>query len=155
MSDATIPKGYMPMPPDNTFTDVFGPLYISVTEAGPSIGVLLEERHLNAMGICHGAVPMALLDIAFACSVGFSAGKFVGTPTININLDFMSAAKAGEWLYTDATCLKLTNTMGFAKGVVRTDSEIKVGGSGVFKLPSDIDAAAGPTVDEVLKMHGS
>ena len=42
--------------------------------------------------------------------------------------------------------------MGFVQGVIRSDSGIKVSGSGIFKIPSDLDAASGFTFEEVKKM---
>lgn len=152
MSDFHPPTGFKVFPLDNSFNDAFAPLYMAIDERGPRIGMRVEQQHLNPMGIMHGAVYMALLDIAFAAVIGHAVGKYAGTPTININIDFMAASKAGEWLYTDCECLKLSNTMGFAQGTVRSEKEIKVAGSGIFKLPKNIETAVGLSAEEITKM---
>ncbi len=143
MTATDIPEGFAPFPLDDSFNDVFAPLYIAMDEDGPRIALKVERHHLNPMGICHGAVYMALFDIAFACIIGHSLGKFTGTPTININIDYLSASREGEWLFTNVQCLKTTNSVGFAQGVIRCGDELKASGSGVFKLPADLAAAKG------------
>lgn len=155
MSEIIIPEGFEPFPLDNSFNDAFAPLYISMTDDGPKVALCVQKHHLNPMGICHGAVYMALLDIAFASVIGHAMGKYAGTPTININIDYMSSTGEGEWLFTDVSCLKLTNSMGFTQGIVRGDKGIKVSGNGVFKLPADIDAAPGVTVEELKNLRSS
>ncbi len=55
----------------------------------------------------------------------------------------MAAYKAGEWLYTEVECLKTTGTMGFARGIIRSEEGIKASGSGVFKLPANLAETPG------------
>ncbi len=152
MTDNDIPAGFNLLPLDQSFNDAITPLYMALTNDGPKVALKVEKQHLNTMGICHGAVYMTMLDIAFAANVGHAIGKYTGTPTINININYMAASKEGEWLFVDAECHKTTRTMGFVQGVIRSDSGIKVSGSGIFKIPSDLDAASGFTFEEVKKM---
>jgi uncharacterized protein (TIGR00369 family) len=153
MSDTNIPEGFEPFPLDNSFNDACSPLYLALTDNGPQLGINVKKKHLNPMGICHGAVYMTMLDIALASIIGHTLGKFVGTPTININIDYMASSKEGEWLFVDAECMKLTNTMGFAKGVVRSSDEVKVSGSGIFKLPRNIEQADGITIEQLRELR--
>ncbi len=143
MSNTPVPEGFSAMPLDGSFNDAFAPVYFRMGEAGPEIGLLVDKKHLNPMGICHGAVYMALFDIAFACAIGHSIGKYTGTPTMNINIDFMAASKEGEWLQVDASCLKTTRTAGFTQGKILCGETIKASGSGIFRLPDDIENAPG------------
>ena len=153
MSSVNAPAGFSPFPLDGSFNDVFAPLYIAIGDEGPRIGLRVEKHHLNTMGMVHGAVYMGLLDIAFASAVGHSIGKYTGTPTISIDINYITATKEGEWLYTEAECLKTTATMGFVMGAVRGDDGIKVSGKGVFKLPANLADAAGLTVAEVKALN--
>jgi len=156
MSDTEIPEGFSPFPLDNSFNDVFAPVYITFDDKSPRIALRVKKHHLNPIGICHGAVYMALFDIAFSATVCHQMGKYTGTPTININVDYMSASKEGELLFVDAKCLKLANTAGFAQGTIHNEQgEIKASGSGVFKLPKDIASAEGVTVEELKQMRNS
>jgi uncharacterized protein (TIGR00369 family) len=150
-----IPENFHPFPKDGTFNDSFAPLYIKVSDEGPSVGLEVKSHHLNGIKICHGSVYMCLFDISFAGAVGFHIGKFAGTPTININIDYLASTKEGEWIYSEVECLKVTNTMGFVRGVIRSETEIKASGSGIFKLPKDIENAEGISVDEVKAIYNS
>jgi uncharacterized protein (TIGR00369 family) len=143
MSAQDIPAGFTPLPLDGSFNDAFAPVYLRWQDEGVTIALQVGEKHLNAMGICHGAVYMALFDIAFAAAVGHKLGKFVGTPTININIDYMAASKPGEWLFVEPECPKLTSTMGFTKGMISSDSGDKAMATGIFKLPPDVENAPG------------
>ncbi|WP_372759642.1 PaaI family thioesterase [Litorivivens sp.] len=136
MQQAKPPEGFTPLPLNGTFNDALHPVYIKVSDdSAPEVGLLLQKQHLNSMGICHGAVTMALFDIAFACAIGFEAKNYQ-TPTINISIDYLSASKEGEWLWVEAECLKTTKTTGFASGLIRSEAGVKARGSGVFKIPA-------------------
>lgn len=139
------------MPLDGSFNDAFAPVYIKMTEGGPIVGLKVESKHLNPMGICHGAVYMALFDIGFACAIGFRLGKFTGTPTMNINIDYMAAAKEGEWLEVQAECLKTTRTAGFTQGKLLCGDTIKAAGSGIFRLPDNLADAPGMDAGEFAR----
>ncbi|MFT5032354.1 MAG: hypothetical protein ACI89D_000132 [Bermanella sp.] len=138
MPTQLVPEGFAAMPLDGSFNDAFAPVYFRMGEDGPKVGLKVEDKHLNPMGICHGAVYMALFDIAFACAIGHVIGKYTGTPTMNINIDFMTASKSGEWLIVDANCLKTTRTAGFTQGKIMCGDTVKASGSGIFRIPDDI-----------------
>lgn len=131
-----IPEGYTPLPLNETFNDALYPVYVCMQEGKPpQVGLSVKKHHLNSMGICHGAVYMALFDIAFACVVGYEAGNYQ-TPTMNISIDFMSSAKEGEWLWVEAECPRATRNSGFANGFIRSEHGTKARGSGIFKIPN-------------------
>ena len=145
MSEVTdIPEGYELYPGDGSFNDACGPMYMKFEEGEPPRFAIKVEKHLlNPMGICHGAVYMALLDMAFPSVIGHAMGKYTGTPTMNININYLKLAKEGEWLFADAVCDKVARTAAFVHAsVVNQDGEIKATATGVFKVPSDLKATA-------------
>ena len=153
MTAFTPPKGFSLLIQDGSFNDTLQPFYIRMdAETGPEFGLRVEKNHTNPMGICHGAVYMAMFDFSLAGKICFEIGKFTGTPTININIDYLASSKSGEWIYTETECLKLTNTMGFAKGIIRSDTEIKASGTGIFKLPKDIENAEGISIKDYMAL---
>lgn len=138
MSEFTPPEGFSPLPLDGSFNDAFAPVYVHFEDSlphsrPPQVGLRVEKHHLNSMGICHGAVYMALFDIGFACVVGFESGNYQ-TPTMNISIDYVSAAREGEWIWVEADCLKATRNTGFTNGLILSDSGVKARGSGLFKV---------------------
>lgn len=147
------PVGFHPFPLDGGFNDAIAPLFMKFNKDGFELALQVDKHHCNPMGICHGAVYMTMMDILLSSSICHSIGKFVGTPTININLNYMAASKQGDWIYGRVKTDKTTNTMGFAQAEIYNDEGIKVSSQGVFKLPKDIEQAEGFSVADVHKMY--
>jgi acyl-coenzyme A thioesterase PaaI-like protein len=79
----------------------------------------------------------------------------MGTPTISMSMDFLATGQLHDWIWADVETLKITNTMGFAQGVVRRqDNTILMRANGSFKLPKSLESVAGITVSELLAMKG-
>ncbi len=153
MSAQDIPDGFKLYPKDNSFNDAFSPLYVRMTDAGPQFGLRVEKNHCNPIGICHGAVLMGLMDIALSGSVCFAMGKYTGTPTISITLDYIAASREGDWIFAEVHAADLTRTMGFVNGIIKGSNGNLVRASGCFKLPNDIEAAPGISVKDFNEMR--
>lgn len=156
MSEKDIPDGFNLYPKDSSFNDALAPLYLKITEEKPVVGLRVEKHHCNPMGICHGGVYMSLMDFALNSAVCHAAGKYMGMPTISMTMDFLSSAREGDWIWTDVEPIKLTNTMGFAQGVIRNAAnDILFRASGIYKLPKNIEQAPGVSVADLLAMQNS
>lgn len=144
-------NGFQLFPVDETFNDSISPLYFKIDKDSTYWGLTVEKKHTNPMGICHGGVYMTLMDFALSSSICHSVKKFLGMPTISLNCDFFATAKIGDWIWADVETLRVTRTMGFASGVVKNaDGETLMRASGNFKLPKDLEAAPGVSLDDVL-----
>lgn len=148
MNQKTVPDGFRLFGKDQSFNDAISPAYLKVDASGPVIGLRLQKHHCNFVGFCHGGVMMTLMDIALSSAVCFALGKYTSTPTVNISFDFISAAKEGDWIYGDIQSVKLTRTMGFASGMIEGPDGSVARASACYKLPRDLQSAAGMTVDE-------
>ena len=151
MNKQSIPEGFKPFGEDNSFNDAILPVYIKVTDKGPTIGMLVEKQHCNWSGFLHGGVMMTLMDIALSSAISFTLGKYTSTPTVSISFDFMAATKAGAWVYADIHSVKLTRTLGFASGMIVGPDGCVARASGCFKLPNDLESAPGMKVEEYLQ----
>lgn len=150
-----IPEGFEVFPLDQSFNDAMAPLYFKVSREGTVWGLQIEKKHCNPIGICHGAVFMTLMDIALSSSICNSVGKYMGMPTISMSMDFLAPGQLHDWIWADVETLKITNTMGFSQGVVRNqEGKIFMRANGCFKLPKNLDEAAGVTLSELLAMKG-
>lgn len=150
-----IPEGFEVFPQDKTFNDALAPLYFKVSREGSVWGLQVEKQHCNPIGICHGAVFMTLMDIALSASVCHSVEKYMGMPTISMSMDFLAPGQLHDWIWADVETLKITNTMGFAQGVVRNQhNDILMRANGSFKLPKKLAEAAGVTLSDLLAMKG-
>ena len=79
----------------NPFNELVGPFYVRRRGTDVSLGLRIEERHLNSRGICHGGLLATLADLALGYSALAAEGpdadkrSFV---TINLALDFAGSA---------------------------------------------------------------
>ena len=114
----------------------------------------MQDKHLNPMGICHGGVYMTLMDFALSATICHRLEKFVGTPTISLSIDFLHAAQKGDFIWGEVESLRITHTVGFAHGVIKSNrGEVLARANGTFKLPHDLANAAGITLDELIIMR--
>ena len=125
----------MPVPVGLGFADNLQPFYRRIAAAAVSFGLRVDQQHGNSMGICHGAVLMALADIAAASGVNIARGELAGAPTINLSLDFVSAAHMGEWLQADVQLAEIRRRFGFSSGVIRTGERVVARFNGTFYFP--------------------
>lgn len=135
MLQDSIPEGFHPFPKDGSYQDTIAPVYVRMNDDGLDFALKIDEHHCNALGICHGAVLMGLMDLALVANVAHAYGEFKGMPTININLNYLRAGKKGEWIQTAIRPADLSATMGFCEGTIVGDKGDLVHASGRFKLP--------------------
>jgi len=150
MSDNEVakpPEDFEPVPTGLGFTDNLQPLFRRVTERGAELGLVVGEPHINMMGFCHGAVLMCLADIAAASAINTAAGKIAGSPTINLAVDFITAAKRGQWIQSHADHVSLRRRFGFCSGVIEGPDGPVATFKGTFYLPDHDGVWRGPKHD--------
>lgn len=130
-----IPAGFQPVPEGLGFSDTIQPSYLRIEGEEVSFGFLAGPQHGNSMGIVHGGVLMTLADLAAACGINHARGVRAGAPTINLAVDFVAAAKLGQWLQADVEHVSLKKRFGFSSGVIRNVDGIVARFNGTFYLP--------------------
>jgi uncharacterized protein (TIGR00369 family) len=130
------PPGFeaITMPPG--FNKALEPVYSKRSDKQIEFGFIVTPGHCNSSGRCHGGALMTFADVALGASVSVSLGQFASTPTINLSMDFVSAAEIGDWIVADCRVLRTTRSMGFADAVILAGDRLVARASGIFKLPS-------------------
>jgi len=132
---AEVPAGFERVPAGFGFTDAVQPVYRRVSEGGVSFGLVVQPHHGNSMGICHGAVLMTLADMTATSGVNHACGVLTGNPTVNLSIDFIAAAREGEWLQADVEHVTVKRRFGFSNGVICNQRGIVARFNGTIYLP--------------------
>ena len=131
----TVPEGFKQIPTGLGFSDNLQPMYGRIRDGAVSLGLVVSAQHQNSMGVCHGGVLVTLADITAATGVNVARGTRAGTPTVNLSMDFISAARLGEWIQADAQQVTLKRRFGFCNGAIFNSKGLVARFNGTFYLP--------------------
>ena len=112
-----------------------GPLYGKWTPEKVLLGFVVEQRHTNPLGICHGGMLATFADMLVPCANMYDLSRerrFL--PTISLQIDYLGPSRLGAWVQGEAQILRVTRNMVFGQGLVSADGEPALRFSGVFKL---------------------
>lgn len=129
----------VPVPPEGfvastrgPYSSHNGPFFHRNWEDGFEHAFYALPRHCNGMGIVHGGMLSTFMDGLLARAVGRATGG--SCVTIHLSLDFLSMARAGEWVFGDAQVTRTTREIVFVEGRIRVGDKDVLRGSGVFKV---------------------
>ena len=88
------------------FARTIGIELLDVAPGHSRVALTLEDRHLNSLGIAHGATIFALADQAFALA---SNSHGMVAVALDVSISFLAAARKGERLIAEATEKHLGN----------------------------------------------
>jgi uncharacterized protein (TIGR00369 family) len=134
-SSNAVPPGFELLPEGLGFTDSLQPVYRRLVDDRVSFGLRVAGHHSNSLGICHGGVLMSLADITAASGVNLAAGRLSGNPTVNLAVDFINAARQGEWLEARPEQVDVKRRFGFCSGAICVEERTIARFSGTFYLP--------------------
>lgn len=93
----------------------------------------LDNRHSNVGGVCHGGALVTLLDIG----MGAAAFRAVGhrpVATIELSVQFVAAARAGQRVHGRSRLLRAVGSLVFMQGEAWSGGRRVVNGTGVWKV---------------------
>jgi len=122
-----IPEGYelLQRTVGNTFSGLAGPFYAKRRGRDISLGLRVEERHLNSRGTCHGGLLATLADIAlgYACVAAAEESGGKNFVTIDLSVEYMASTRAGDWLYSEVRVLNVDTRTAAAAGHLMVDGQ--------------------------------
>ncbi len=130
-----VPAGFRPVPQGLGFSDSVQPSFLRIEGDEVSFGFIAGTPHGNSLGIVHGGVIMTLADLAASCAINHARGVHSGSPTINLSVDFISAARLEQWVQADVQQVSLKRRFGFASGIVHSGDGVVARFNGTFYLP--------------------
>ncbi len=138
------PAGWREFVVDDAFQIHNGPLFLAdpfdgTDEEPLRLGFRVAEKHCGFPGMCHGGMIAMVLDNALGRSVQKACGVD-GAPTISLQVDYLSAAKLGEWIESRVRVLRKTRSLAFVDATLVGSKGIVAKASGIFKLASQAAA---------------
>lgn len=138
MSDDTVPEGYFPHFRKSPVTEPWEPICAREVSDRLVLGVRVRPEHCNSRGMPHGGFLAALADNAMGLSLGVRMAA-AGHPaasllTVSLTLDYLGAAKLGQWLEFDADFAKLGKSICFTEATVRADGVAVARARATFKV---------------------
>jgi uncharacterized protein (TIGR00369 family) len=139
MSKQTPPEGFAPHFRKSPVTDPWEPLYSRVLPDRVVIGFHVRESHTNSRGMLHGGLIAALADNAMgmSCSIviqGEGRQMEAKPVTVSLAIDYVGAAKQGQWVVVDTQYVKTGKTLCFAQAFVTADGEIVARADAKFRV---------------------
>ena len=135
MSD-TIPSEFTPIQRKSPFTDLIGPIYSRHYENKLVLGIRGEDKHCNGRGFIHGGILSTLADIAMGYNCAIASAQSKGMVTSQLAIDFVSSAKAGDWIEVKVDVQKVGRTLAFANCYFWVENKRIARASAVFCSPS-------------------
>lgn len=83
---------------------------IKVSEGEAIIEYIVRHEMTNALGVLQGGIISAIIDDAYSVAV-FSLGKDRFYTSVNLSVDFLLSAKAGQLVYAHAFVVREGNTI--------------------------------------------
>ena len=132
MTDETVPappEGFKPSA-RGPYTTHNGPFFHRIEDDRLEHCFFVLKRHCNSLGIVHGGMLSTFMDGVLANAVGREAGT--ASVTVHLSLDFLSMARAGDWVYGDGVVTRKTKDLIFVEGRIHTGSRDVMRATGIF-----------------------
>jgi len=124
------PEGFKPSA-RGPYTTHNGPFFHRSTPETLEHAFFVLKRHCNSLGIVHGGMLSTFMDGVLANAVGRETGT--ASVTVHLSLDFLSMARAGDWVFGDAVVTRQTKDLIFVEGRIRVGTRDVLRASGIFK----------------------
>lgn len=129
---------WRPLLLNDPFTDHAGPMYtllIDSPDEPARFGLLVEDRHCNRLGFCHGGLLATFLDIALGVGAITIGGHDWGGPTVSLNINYVKGAPKGDWIESRFRLDHATRSLLFVTGSVIGAAGTIATCSALFKQP--------------------
>lgn len=118
----------------NGFSMHIGPFYQRPSDTLMQRAMLIEQQHLNPEGVAHGGALMSFMDFVMYRAIGDDIGHKIQFASININTQFLSAAKRQDLILGEGNIVRKTRSVIFAQGSIRVENTLIMSASGIYKI---------------------
>jgi uncharacterized protein (TIGR00369 family) len=115
------------------FTGAVGPMWTRGQDAAREVGIVIDDRHGNHIGTAHGGLLMTLADNALGYAVMEASGQ-LATATVQLQIQFVAAAKMGEFVTCRPEIIRRAKTLIFLRGLLMVGERTVASADGIWKL---------------------
>ncbi|NMP30116.1 PaaI family thioesterase [Thalassotalea sp. M1531] len=116
------------------FSELSGPFYEKKQGGYWLRALVIEAKHLNPEGVVHGGVLLSMTDYIVYRAIGDEITHDIQFATINLNTQFLAAAKLGDVIYGKGKITRKTHSVIFAEGELYTNERPIMSGTGIWKI---------------------
>ncbi|XQW83549.1 PaaI family thioesterase [Thalassotalea piscium] len=127
-------QGYVECGQSDGFCQHIGPFYENNALKPVTRALTIDNRHLNPEGVVNGGVILSFMDYIIYRAIGDEIGHEIKFATINLNSNFLAAAKFGNTLYGTGSIVRKTRDVIFAEGLIVTAERKIMTASGIWKI---------------------
>ena len=127
-----IPEGFSKIERLSPFNALVGPLYQRRDGDAVSIGLVIDEKHTNSRGVCHGGVLATLADLSLGYAMLAKSGDKPGFVTAQLSVDYAGAARAGDWVESKVEIQRVGSRLAFANCYLVVKEKPIVRASAIF-----------------------
>jgi uncharacterized protein (TIGR00369 family) len=129
-----IPGGFKPAQFNGEFLLRGGPYFVRKRGDAWDVGLRIAEQHINYIDIAHGGALSTLADVALSLQVYRSERPSPAVTTTSLTVNFLDAAKLGDWLEAEASIDRLGKRTAHVHGSIRSGERLLATMSGVFNI---------------------
>ena len=129
-----VPAGFERLKRGGPYMANLGDLYCSREGGAIVIGMRITENHTNMRGIAHGGMLASLADSALGLGLTMHCEGRQSFVTVNLNTDFIEAARPGDWVEAHVDIQKLGGRVAFANCQLQVRGKRILRASGVFAV---------------------
>jgi uncharacterized protein (TIGR00369 family) len=132
-----VPEGFLPVKRGGHFFMTLAPVYRRDTGDSIVLGLRIAEHHGNSHGNAHGGMLVTLADGALYDNLMLGRPADRQLVTVNMSVDFISAARVGDWLEAHVHVHRRGQLLGFADCILSTAGRTVLRTSATFVQPPE------------------
>ncbi|WP_028357777.1 PaaI family thioesterase [Brackiella oedipodis] len=131
------PAGFERIRSESPFNELTGPYYLALqNQQFVALGMHVQDKHLNRLGIVHGGTYMTFADNAFGQAIlAHFDGHDVSFVTANLESQFMAGSQLGDWLEAKVNLNRVGKTLIFAECKLYNQAQIVFAAQAIFVIP--------------------
>jgi uncharacterized protein (TIGR00369 family) len=124
-----IPQGFFD-PEVGGFAGALGPILRSDQCEQVVSGFIVDARHCNPYGVCHGGWLSTFADVSMTRMASTGEGRWV---TSNLSVDFIKPVPLGVWVQSDCMRLRHGERACLVQGVAHVGGEVVLRMNATFR----------------------